>query len=241
MQFDTDIFFQQLLSSSFLKGAWISISLAVVSQVGAIVLGAVLAAAKLSRSGLARGAANTYLWFFRAIPTLLVLLLVWNAAPQAFPVLRQDWYSPFVAAFFALALAEAAFMAEIIRSALLSIDEGQTLAARALGMGPARVLRTVVLPQATRIALPPTGNEFIGMVKYTSLASVISLKELLTTAQMGVSATFRFAEYYAAATVYYLVIVSVLMVVQNQVERRFQWSTKVARPARQPKKVKELL
>jgi ABC-type amino acid transport system permease subunit len=170
-------------------------------------------------------------WFFRAIPTLLVLLILWNAGPQVVPSLRQDWYSPFLAAFIGLAIVEAAYMAEILRSALSSVDEGQGLAGRALGLSPARVLRKVVLPQAARVAVPPTGNELIGMIKYTSLASVISLRELLTTAQVQVSVTFRYAEYYAAALVYYLVIVSAIMAVQSRIERRMRWdSGRIAAP-----------
>ena len=109
----------------------------------------------------------------------------------------------------------------------MSVDDGQALAGRALGMTPSQVMRKVVLPQLIRIAIPPTANEYIGMIKYTSLASVISLQELLTTAQNGVSSTFRYSEYYAAALIYYLVIVSVLMAVQARVEKKYAWiSTK---------------
>lgn len=229
MQFDINIFWQQLFSSAYLIGALTALSLAVASQVVAIVIGFVLAVARTSPNRAARATSGAYVWFFRAIPTLLVLLIVWNAGPQLIPALTQSWFTPFLAAFIGLAIVEGAYMAEIIRSALLSIDDGQPLAARALGMTPWQVLRKVLIPQATRIAIPPTGNEFIGMVKYTSLASVISLKELLTTAQIGVSVTFRYAEYYAAAIIYYLIIVSLLMIIQNRIERKFQWTTKSGR------------
>ncbi|WP_159500519.1 amino acid ABC transporter permease [Microbacterium sp. 18062] len=225
MTFDVSIFLEQVFSQAFLNGALLSISVAVLAQVAAIVVGFGLALATMAKSPVLQGIARVYIWLFRAIPTLLVLLLLWNAAPQIFPALRQDWYTPFVAAVVGLALTEAAFMSEIIRSALQSVDDGQALAARALGMKPAAVLFKVVLPQAIRVAIPPTGNEFIAMVKYTSLASVISLRELLTTAQLGVSTTFRYAEYYAAATVYYLVIVSILMILQNRLEKRYRWIT----------------
>ena len=154
---------------------------------------------------------------------------MWNALPQIIPALRADWFSPFIAASVGLGLVEAAFMSEIIRSALLSVDDGQGLAGRALGMSPAKVMVKVVLPQAIRIALPPTGNEFIGLVKYSSLASVISLRELLTTAQVGVNITFRYAEYYAAAIVYYLVIVSILSILQGLLEKKFAWTSKSAK------------
>lgn len=229
MQFDINIFLQQLFSSAYLLGALTALGLATASQLVAIVLGFVLAVGRTSSNRVLRGLSGAYVWFFRAIPTLLVLLIVWNAGPQLIPALTQSWYTPFLAAFIGLAIVEAAYMAEIIRSALLSIDDGQKLAARALGMTPWQVMRKVLIPQATRIAIPPTGNEFIGMVKYTSLASVISLRELLTTAQVGVSVTFRYAEYYAAAIIYYLIIVSILMIVQNRIEKNFRWTNKIAK------------
>lgn len=223
MTFDGNIFFTALTSSAFLYGAWLSLALAVVSMICATIIGFVVALGRISKNRTFRAAAGVYVWIFRAIPTLLVLLIIWNAGPQLFPGLRENWFTPFFAAFIGFAVVEAAYMAEIIRSALLSVDDGQHLAARALGLTPWRVMFKVVLPQAIKVALPPTGNEFIAMLKYTSLASVISLRELLTTAQAEVSVTFRYAEYYAAALVYYLVIVSVAMVLQSLVERRYRW------------------
>ena len=130
-----------------------------------------------------------------------------------------------MAAAVALSLNEAAYAAEILRAGLLSVDEGQRLAARALGLSPAKVFSKVVAPQLTRVAIPPLANDFITMLKITSLASVISLQELLARTQSAVSVTFQFAEYYAAAAVYYLVIVSVLMLVQSRIERRFEWTS----------------
>ncbi|WP_051423423.1 amino acid ABC transporter permease [Arthrobacter sp. MA-N2] len=226
MEFDVSIFVHQLISPSYVQGALISVAVAALSLVLATVIGFAVAMGRTSKSRFSQGAAGVYTWFFRAIPALLVLLIIWNALPQLFPVLRQDWFSPFIAAFIGLGIVEAAFMAEIIRSALLSIDEGQGLAGRALGMSPAKVMTKIVLPQAIRIALPPTGNEFIGLVKFSSLASVISLQELLTTAQVGVNITFRYAEFYAAAIIYYLIIVSILTVIQSYVEKKFLWTSK---------------
>lgn len=223
MGFDPQIFFQQLLSPAYLVGALLSIGVAFVSLVIATVIGFLVALGRTGTSKAGRIPAGVYVWFFRAIPALLVLLIMWNALPQLIPALRSDWYSPFVAASIGLGLVEAAFMAEIIRSALLSVDDGQALAGRALGIKPAGVMLRIVLPQAIRIALPPTTNEFIGLIKYSSLASVISLRELLTTAQVGVNITFRYAEYYAVAIIYYLVIVSVITLIQTLIERRFAW------------------
>jgi His/Glu/Gln/Arg/opine family amino acid ABC transporter permease subunit len=223
MTFDSSIFLSALRSNEFLYGAWLSLALAVTSMIAATLIGFVVALGRISKNPLLRSVAGAYVWFFRAIPSLLVLLIIWNAGPQLFPGLRDNWFTPFIAAFIGFAVVEAAYMAEIIRSALLSVDDGQHLAARAIGLTPSRVMFKVVLPQAIKVALPPTGNEFIAMLKYTSLASVISLRELLTTAQAQVSVTFRYAEYYAAALVYYLVIVSVAMVLQMLIERRYRW------------------
>jgi polar amino acid transport system permease protein len=225
MKFNSTIFFQALFSNSYLMGALLAIGLASVAQLVAVVLGFFIALGRLSKVQWIKKTAALYVWFFRAIPALLLLLIAWNALPQVIPILVATWYSPFVAALIGLSLSESAYMAEILRSALISVDDGQALAARSLGMTPYQVMRKVLLPQLTRIAIPPTGNEYIGMIKYTSLASVISLQELLTRAQNGVSQTFRYAEYYAAALIYYLVIVSVLMVIQARIEKRYAWTS----------------
>lgn len=223
MDFEWDMFTAALTSSAFLHGAMLSVALAVCAMVLASVVGFGVALLRISSNRVATAVGGAYVWFFRAIPTLLVLLLIWNAGPQLLPALRDDWFTPFLAALIGFSVVEAAYMAEILRSALLSVDDGQHLAARALGLPPHKVLFKVVLPQAVKVAIPPSGNELIAMLKYTSLASVISLRELLTTAQSQVSVTFRYAEYYSAALVYYLVIVSALMAVQHAVERRYRW------------------
>ena len=217
MNFDPTVFWQALTSDTFRQGAITAIALTVVAQLTAVVIGLVLAVMRGSGNRLLRGISWTYVWIFRAIPTLVQLLFVWNALPQLFPSLVESWFSPFLAAWLA--------MAEIVRSGLLAIDEGQQLAARALGMTPLSVFRRVVLPQVIRVIIPPTANEFITMLKITSLASAISLQELLTYTQQSISITFRFAEYYAAAAIYYLVIVSVFMAFQAWLERRFLWSS----------------
>ncbi|MDI2099179.1 amino acid ABC transporter permease [Ruicaihuangia caeni] len=228
MLFDPEIFFQQLINPAYLWGALLSIAVAAVSLIIATVIGFFIALGNTSKKPYYRGPAAIYTWFFRAIPALLLLLIMWNALPQLIPALKADWYTPFIAASVGLGLVESAFMAEIIRSALNSVDDGQALAGRALGMKPAAVMIKVVLPQAIRTALPPTGNEFIGLIKYSSLASVISLRELLTTAQIGVNITFRYAEYYAVAIIYYLVIVTLVTLLQSKVEKRFAWSSRNA-------------
>lgn len=225
MGFDVNIFLEQLFNPAYLIGAGLAIGVAIVSLIIATVIGFIIAVSRGARSAFTRAPAVAYTWFFRAIPALLVLLIMWNALPQLIPGLREIGYNPFWAAAIGLGLVEAAFMAEIIRSALSSVDEGQGLAGRALGMQPGTVMSKIMIPQAIRIALPPTTNEFIGLIKYSSLASVISLRELLTTAQIGVNITFRYAEYYTVAIIYYLVIVSIITVIQMQIERKFHWAS----------------
>jgi polar amino acid transport system permease protein len=226
MNFDPQVFYGALTSDIFRQGAITAIALTAVSQLTAVVIGLLLAVMRESNIRALRAASWTYVWIFRAIPTLVQLLFVWNALPQLFPALREDWFSPFLAAWLALSINEGAYMAEIVRGGLLAIDEGQKLAGRALGMSPVSVFRRITLPQLIRVIIPPTANEFITMLKITSLASAISLQELLTYTQQGVSITFRFAEYYAAAAIYYLVIVSVFMVIQAWLERRFRWTSR---------------
>jgi polar amino acid transport system permease protein len=223
--FDTHVFWEALSSRPYRNGALLALELTVVSLAAACVIGFFLALGRRSRFRWVRALVLGYGWIFRATPTLLQLLFVWNALPQLWPAFAGTWFTPFLAAFITLSLNEAAYMAEIIRAGLLSIDPGQELAGRALGMTHPRILRRVILPQAIRIIIPPTGNEFITLLKLTSLAFVISLHELLTASQVRAAADFRYPEAYAAALVYYLAIVSVLMVVQAQLEKRFTWSS----------------
>ena len=225
MDFDTHLFWEALSSETYRRGALLALGLTVCSLTAATVLGFLLAVGRTSRFRLVRWVIWIYVWFFRATPTLLQLLFVWYGLPQLFPSLNATWFTPFLAAFVALSLNEAAYMAEIVRGGLIAVDPGQRLAARALGMTTPRILRKVVVPQAVRIIIPPTGNEFITLLKLTSLASVISLRELLTVAQQDTAVNFRFAEFYGAALVYYLVMVSAMMVLQAGLERRFTWSS----------------
>jgi His/Glu/Gln/Arg/opine family amino acid ABC transporter permease subunit len=223
--FDTHLFWEALTSSPYWKGALLAIALTVVSLAAAVALGFLLALGRGSRFRAVRAAVFFYNWLFRATPTLLQLIFIWYALPQLWPVFSGSWFKPFEAAFVALALNEAAYASEIIRSGLLSVGAGQELAGRALGMTRSQILRLVVVPQAIRIVIPPLGNEFITLLKLTSLASVISLHELLTASQELASVKFQYPEAYLAALVYYLAIVSVLMVAQERLERRYTWSS----------------
>ncbi|WP_206446175.1 amino acid ABC transporter permease [Agrococcus sp. KRD186] len=226
MTLDLQIFIDALFSRVFLEGALIAVALAVLSLAGAAVLGFVMALLRDSRIAALRTFAAGYIWFFRAIPTLLQLLFTWNALPQLFPALRENWFSPFLAALIALIINESAYVAEIVRAGLLSIDDGQREAGRAVGLKPGAIIRWILLPQAIRVSLPPMGNELINMLKLTSLASVISLQELLTVTAQQVSLTFAFVELYLAAAVYYLVIVSIFTLIQRRLERNYEWTSR---------------
>jgi His/Glu/Gln/Arg/opine family amino acid ABC transporter permease subunit len=226
VQFDWQIFTGALTSPTFAWGAALTIGLAAVSQAAATVIGLVVALLRISAIAPLRWFAAGYVWLFRAVPTLLQLLFVWNALPQLIPSLRDPWFTPFLAGFLALSINESAYMAEIIRSGLASVDRGQILAGKTLGLRSDQIFRLIVMPQMIRVIIPPTGNEFITLLKLTSLASVISLRELLTVTNQTVAVNFRFAELYAAATVWYLVIVSVFMILQAQLERRYQWTSR---------------
>ena len=229
--FDTHLFWEALTSDPYWKGALLALALTIVSLAAAIVIGFFLALGRGSRLRFVRGFVFFYSWLFRATPTLLQLIFIWYALPQLWPVFAGSWFTPFEAAFVALSLNEAAYMAEIIRSGLLSVEPGQEVAARALGMTRGQILRRVIVPQAIRIIIPPTGNEFITLLKLTSLASVIALQELLTASQNLATADFKYPEAYLAALVYYLGIVSILMVIQARLERRYTFtSTRRRRP-----------
>jgi polar amino acid transport system permease protein len=224
--FDTHLFWEVLTSSPYWKGALLAIGLTCASLGAACLIGFPLALGRGSRSRAVRTLVFLYSWFFRATPTLLLLLIVWDVSPQVWSAFAGSWFTPFLAAFIALSLNEAAYMAEIIRAGLLAVDPGQGLAGRALGMKRWQILRRVVVPQAVRIVIPPAGNEFITLLKLTSLASVISVHELLTAAQEQASINFSFQEVYGAALVYYLVIVSILMFLQSRLERRFTFRSR---------------
>lgn len=231
MSFDFGVFWQALTSRVFFEAALITVALAFVAHVSAIVISLPLALGLDSNSKAIRLAIRLYVGVFRAIPTLLWLLFFWNALPQFSPVFREAWYTPFMAAWVALTVNEAAYQVEINRAALNSVDRGQTSAARAFGFSPLQIFRLITLPQAARVALPPTVNEFITLLKATSLASVISLQELMTVTNQAVATSFQFKEYYAVAAVFYLIIVGLLTAAQIRVERYFDWTVE-KRPSR---------
>ena len=226
MDFDPRIFFEALTSRTLREAVVITISLTIVSFIVGLTLGLFVALARSSRFIALRIAGWAYIWVFRAIPTIVQLFFVWYALPQLIPALRGPDFLPFYAATIALSMNEAAYAAEIFRGGLLSIDDGQRLAARALGMQPLAVFRRIIAPQLVRVVIPPVANDFITLLKITSLAYVVSLREVMTATQSQVSSSFRYAEWYGAAAVYYLVLVSIFMVAQAWFERRYVWTSK---------------
>lgn len=225
MSFDVNVFLAALTSRALREGVVMTIALTIVSFAVGLILGLAVALMRDSRNRALRSIGWTYIWLFRALPTLILLFLVWYALPQLVPALEGPHFLPFYAAAIALSINEGAYAAEIIRGGLLSIDDGQRVAARALGMQPSSVFRRIVLPQVIRVVTPALSNDFITMLKLTSLAYAVSLRELLTMAQIQVSSSFRFAEWYLAAAVYYLVLVSLFMLVQAWFERRYVWAS----------------
>jgi His/Glu/Gln/Arg/opine family amino acid ABC transporter permease subunit len=224
VSFNAELFWSALFSATFFQAALVALALTILAHAAAILLSLPLALALDGKHAWLRWAATAYIGLFRALPALLLLLFVWNGLPQISPIFREPWFSPFVAAFVALTLNEAAYQVEINRAALSAVDSGQYQAGAALGLRRPQVFFLIAVPQALRVALPPTVNEFISLLKTTSLASVISLTELMAVTQQSVASSFRYAEYYAVASIYYLAMVYALMALQKRFERRFAWA-----------------
>src|SRR5690242_13489778 len=200
-----------------------------------IVLGVLLAVMRLSPNPLVAGFSWFYIWFFRGTP-VLVQLLFWSfigavyskitlGIPFGGPAIvlgsANAVITAFVAAILGLGLNEGAYMAEIVRAGMLSVDEGQTEAAQALGMTRLQTLRRIVLPQAMRVIIPPTGNETISMLKTSSLVSVIAYSELLYSVQLIYAVNFRQIPLLMVACVWYLIVTTILSIGQYYIERHF--------------------
>lgn len=219
--FDAWLFLEALTTPALLWGAVVASALSLFVFAVSFVLCLPMAVALDARGTPTRALVRGYTWVFRAAPLLVILLIAWNGLPQLLPALIDaGWYTPFAAAALAMTLVTVAYMAEIMRGALRAVGPGQTDAARALGLRPVATFGLVVLPQALRVAAPALMNELISLVKLTSLAYTISLREIMAVVNDAIAASFRFVEWYAAALVYYVAIVSLLMLAQMVVERR---------------------
>jgi polar amino acid transport system permease protein len=234
-RFQWDVVGQYLTAQQILEGLGRTVELTALSMAGGIVLGIVLAVMRLSPNRLLSSASWFYTWFFRGTPLLVQIIFWFNLAalypdislgipfgPQFVHLNANAVVTPFMAAVLGLGLNEGAYMAEIVRAGILSVEPGQAEAAQALGMTRLQTVRRIVLPQAMRTIIPPTGNQVISMLKTTSLVSVIALPELLYSAQIIYSRTYQTIPLLIVASIWYLIVTSVLTVVQHYVERHFR-------------------
>jgi polar amino acid transport system permease protein len=194
--------------------------IAALAMVLGIVLGVVLGVMRVSRNPVAAGLSSLYVWFWRATPVVLQLLIMYFGLRQLIEndTFRGEW-TRWRAAVITFALNEAAYMAEIARAGIRSVEPGQMDAARSVGMTNLQAMRRVILPQALRVMVPPTGNEFVAMLKNTSVAFAIGVVELMNAAKIQAARNFKVMELYTVAAFWYLVIVTGFSVVQAEVER----------------------
>jgi polar amino acid transport system permease protein len=223
-----------LFDSRVLHGVLVTLELTAISMAIGIVLGIVFAVMRQSPNPVVSGGSWLYIWFFRGTP-LLVQLLFWYNIAALFPTIAlgipfgpsfihahsNTLITTFAAALLGLGLNEGAYMAEIVRAGIISVDEGQSEAAVSLGMSRLQTMRLIVLPQAMRVILPPTGNETISMLKNTSLVSVIAYTELLYSVQQIYDVTYQTIPLLIVASIWYLVMTSVAYVGQYFIERRY--------------------
>ena len=233
-RFEWGIIRHYFTSSRVLQGLVTTLELTVLCMAIGIAIGIVLAVMRLSPNPLVSAASWLYIWFFRGTP-VLVQILFWGFFAALYPRLSlgiplgpqfvhfsaNSVITPFVAGMLALGLNEGAYMAEIVRAGIISVDEGQTEAAQSLGMTRLQTIRRIVLPQAMRVIVPPTGNETISMLKTTSLVSVIAVTELLYSVQLIYAVNYRTIPLLIVASIWYLIVTTVLSFGQYYVERYF--------------------
>jgi polar amino acid transport system permease protein len=225
---------QYLFDQRVLSGVVKTLELTVLSMLVGVILGVILAVMRQSPNPILSGGSWLYIWFFRGTP-LLLQIFFWFNITALFPKIDlgvpfgpalihangNAIITTFVAALLGLGLNEGAYMAEIVRGGFLAVDEGQTEAAQSLGLSRLQTMRHIVLPQAMRVILPPTGNEAISMLKNTSLVSVIALTELLYTVQQIYAVNYKPIPLLIVAAIWYLAMTSVAYVGQYFIERRF--------------------
>lgn len=242
-------------SQSILLGLLRTLELTVLSMLFGILLGMLTAVMRLSPIRILSTVAWFYTWFFRGTPLLVQLIFWYNLAalfprvgigiplvgPMFWSANANQVVTPFMAALLGLALNEGAYMAEIVRGGILSVDQGQQEAGVALGMRKSRALRRIILPQAMRVIVPPTGNQVISMLKSTSLVSVTSMPELLYSAQLVYNRTFQTIPLLIVASIWYLIVTSVLSVIQYYIERHYARGGRRALPPTPWEKLKRTI
>ena len=223
-----------LFSKEILDGVKLTIELTVSAMAIGVTLGIIAALMRRSDNRLVSGAATFYIVAFRGTPALVQLIFWYNLAalfPRitlGIPLFGPDWVSinanaiitPMVAANLGLGLCEGAYMAEIVRAGIMSVDAGQREAGMALGLTRAQTMRRIILPQALRVIVPPTGNQIIGMLKLSSLASVITVTELLSASELIYTRTYETIPLLIVASIWYVTLTSLLTLVQRLIERR---------------------
>ncbi|MEU5844850.1 amino acid ABC transporter permease [Saccharopolyspora shandongensis] len=228
-QIEWSVVREYLAAPVLLKGLVLTLVLTVVAMVLGIVLGVVVAVMRLSKNPITSGVAWVYVWIFRGTPVYLQLLMWFNLA-LIFPVVSipgiytgrtVELVTPFVAAALGLGINQGAYTSEVVRAGILSVDEGQLEAARAIGMTRLKALRRIVLPQAMRVIIPPVGNETISMLKTTSLASAVGVTEIVLEAQHIYFVNNRIMELLIVCAIWYLAAVSVLSALQFYLERHY--------------------
>lgn len=230
-----DVVVDYLFAPRILSGAVLTLVLTVVSMTVGIAMGAMLAIMRLSDNPILRNIARAYIWFFRGTP-LLVQLIFWYNIAALYPVIALGLpfggpsivlgsanvlITPLGAALLGLSLNEAAYMAEIIRGGIGSVDKGQYDASKALGMSGPKLMRRIILPQAMRVVLPPTGNQVISMLKGTSLVSVLAISDLLYSAQIIYSENYQTIPLLIVASLWYLLMTTILSFFQEKLERHY--------------------
>jgi polar amino acid transport system permease protein len=233
--FQWDIVGRYMLNREILSGVAMTCELTVSVMILGVAIGLVLALMRLSGNPITTSVAGAYIWFFRGTPVLVQLVFWYNLAslfptiglgipfggPKFIEIPANSAISSMTAALLGLGLNEAAYMAEIVRAGILSVDPGQSEAAKALGYRPWQRMRVIVLPQALKAIVPPTGNQVIGMLKYSSLASVVSLQELMEATTNIYSRTFETIPLLIVASLWYLVLTTLLSIAQHFVEARY--------------------
>jgi His/Glu/Gln/Arg/opine family amino acid ABC transporter permease subunit len=219
LRFDFGVFWHLLFSGTFLVPAWTTFWITCAAMAIGITLGLFGALGILSRIAAVRWLVKAYLWLFRGTPVLVQIIFWYDATAE---LTNNAINLPaLVAGVIALGVNEGAYMTEIVRAGLLSVDRGQLEAARSLGMTYSLGMQRIVIPQAIRVILPPTGNQVISMLKTTSLLFTIAVPEIFATGTNLYSTNFRYFEVLAVVSLWYLFLTSVLTVVQGRLEQRF--------------------
>ncbi|PPD15532.1 MAG: ABC transporter permease [Methylobacterium sp.] len=230
---------QFFTAPAILAGLVNTVIMTICAMVLGLTLGVVFAVMVMSPNPVLKVVATFYIWLFRGTPLLLQLLIWFNLAlvfpkmgiPGLFEARTVDIMTPLFATMLGLGMNQGAYTAEVVRAGILSVDTGQTEAAKSIGMTRLTTLRRIILPQAMRFIIPPVGNEFISMVKITSVASVIQFSEILRNAQTIYYANARVIELLFVAAGWYLIVVTFLQIGQFFLERHYARGIGPSRPS----------